>query len=131
VTDWAKKVALIEHLDRRRVALDQVLWQAPAIIVAAQAFLLPVLARQDIGIPARALILSAGVWASLTAIVGLRRGRSQELFFNEEIRGLLRRAGVDVPLWPKFHRVPMYRLWQTTLALFIVADALAFACNLG
>jgi hypothetical protein len=94
VTDWAKKAAVIERLDRRRAALDQVLWQALAIIVAAQAFLLPVLAREGLAITSRAFILVAGVAASLTAIVGLRRGRRQELFFNEEIRGLFGHEGV-------------------------------------
>jgi hypothetical protein len=130
MAEWAKKVALIEHMDRRRVALDQVLWQAPAIIVAAQAFLLPVLAREGIAIPARVLILVAGVAASVTGIVGVKRQRKQELFFNDRIWGLFSAEGLEVPRLRK-HRVPIFKLWIATLAAFIVADVLALACNLG
>jgi hypothetical protein len=130
VTDWAKKAAVIEHLDRRRAGLDQVLWQAPAIIVAAQAFLLPVLAREGLAITSRAFILVAGVAASLTAIVGLRRGRRQELFFNEEIRGLFGHEGVYVPRLSKRARLPMFVLWIGTLTAFSLADVFALICNL-
>jgi hypothetical protein len=97
-------------MDRRRVALDQILWQAPAIIVAAQAFLLPVLAREGIAISARALILVAGVAASVTGIVGVKRQRVQELFLNKQIWELFRAEGLEVPRRRR-HRIPIFMLW--------------------
>jgi hypothetical protein len=96
--------------------------------VAAQAFLLPVLAHEEIAIPSRVLILVAGVAASATGIVGVKRQRTQELF-NERIWGLFRAEGLEVPRLRR-HRIPIFKLWIATLAAFIVADVFALLCNL-
>src|SRR5829696_1959724 len=41
--NWSERNAILDHLDRRRIGVEQAMWQAPALTVAAQAFLLRVL----------------------------------------------------------------------------------------
>jgi hypothetical protein len=65
------------------------MWQGPALTIAAQAFLLRVLTDRSIGCGARAVILTAGVLASLAAIASLLRLRAREVRYSEEIAALL------------------------------------------
>ena len=83
------------------------------------------LAREGIAISARALILVAGVAASVTGIVGVKRQREQELFLNKRIWELFRAERLEVPRRRR-HPIPIFMLWIATLAAFIVVDVLAF-----
>jgi hypothetical protein len=138
---------LLDHLERRRGGIEQAQWQAPALTVAAQAFLLPVLTNRDIDGWARFVILLAGVVAVLAALASLLRLRSREIFFSEvfayysdelmpDIRAsseVPRKAprsanGLDKHLqrWSD-HFGPPYLAWCIALLLFAAADVVAFA----
>ena len=68
----------LDLLERRRQSLDQSMWQAPALTIAGQAFLLRVLTDENVVLGARLLMLFAGVMASLAALLSLMRlGRAR------------------------------------------------------
>jgi hypothetical protein len=46
--EWAARTAVLSLLDRQRAISDAAMWQAPTITIAAQAFLLQILANQEI-----------------------------------------------------------------------------------
>jgi hypothetical protein len=79
----------VDHLERRRSDLDRSMWQAPALTIAAQAFLLRVLTDRSVDGGARAVILAAGVAASVAAAASLLRLRAREVRYSEEIARLL------------------------------------------
>jgi hypothetical protein len=47
-TQRERDTALLDHLERRRNAHDQAMWQAPALTIAGQAFLLRVNADEGL-----------------------------------------------------------------------------------
>jgi hypothetical protein len=145
----AKEGLLLDHLERRRSGLDQSMWQAPALTIAAQAFLLAVLTDRSIPWYARLVVLLAGIAACFAAALSLIRLRSREVSYSEAIayygKGIpeLRPHGLPSnPLPPTglWDRVdawvrkraeqwlpPGYLLWVAALALFVLADVVAFA----
>jgi hypothetical protein len=124
------------------------------LTIAAQAFLLQVITNRSIDATARAVILAAGVVASFAALIALLRLRQREVYYSDAIahygkgisagdprphldlkgqpledsRGLwgwLDRA-ILRPLagWSKWPGIHIW--WALALALFIVADIVAF-----
>jgi len=80
---------LLDHRERRRGGLEQAQWNAPALTIAAQAFLLPVLTNQNISSAARAVILAAGIAAVLAALASLWRFALARSVVQRGIRPLL------------------------------------------
>jgi hypothetical protein len=142
---------LLDHLERRRSGLEQAQWQAPALTVAAQAFLLPVLTNQSISGAARAVILAAGFAAVIAAVMSLWRLRSREVMFSEVFAHYSEqlmpdiRAGSELPRKPPAGRTarrfdkldkrvqkwcdgfgPPYLAWSFALMLFGIADLVAY-----
>jgi hypothetical protein len=70
------------------------MWQAPVIMIAAQAFLLQVLADDGIDLWARLIVLIAGVMAAFAAACTLLRGHAREVLFSEAVAVYLDRFGL-------------------------------------
>jgi hypothetical protein len=87
------RASLLDLLDRRRAANDAAMWQAPVVLTAAQAFLLQVLANQEIGWAARLIVLVAGIGVTVAALLTLIRGRTREVEFSETVDFYLQRFG--------------------------------------
>jgi hypothetical protein len=75
----------VDHLERRRSDFDRSMWQAPALTIAAQAFLLRVLTDQGVCWQARLVILLAGAVASFAAAASLIQLRRREVEYSEGI----------------------------------------------
>jgi hypothetical protein len=140
----------LDHLERRRADFDRSMWQAPALTIAAQAFLLRVLTDRSVDGGARAVILAAGIAASVAAAASLLRLRAREVRYSEEIARLLVKENdpwlrepepkpKDGPKflsetrlrkWAGRWRLPVYLLWCLALLLFVAADAVAFALTI-
>jgi len=139
---------LLDHLERRRSGLEQAQWNAPALTVAAQAFLLPVLTNRGIDGWGRFVILLAGVAAVAEALFSLLRLRSREVWFSEVFahysdkfmpdirasRDLPRKPPERPPLWLDSRLQkwgdrlgPPYFAWALALTLFFAADIVAYA----
>lgn len=71
---------------------------APALTIAAQAFLLRVLTDGSVDVAARAVILAAGVLASVAAAASLLRLRWREVQYSEEIRRWFVDQGLPSPV---------------------------------
>lgn len=78
-----QELALLDHLERRRDGHAAAMWQAPGLTIAAQAFLLQVLANGGIPLGARLVVLAAGVSASLVAVYALYRMQYREVQYAE------------------------------------------------
>jgi hypothetical protein len=61
-TQQERDAVLLDQLERRRHAHDQAQWQAPALTIAGQAFLLQVLADEGLDCVARGSCLRPGFW---------------------------------------------------------------------
>lgn len=147
-------VTLLDHLERRRGALEQAQWQAPTLTITAQAFLLAVLTDSGVSSAARAVILAAGITACVAAVCALLRLRSREVLYSEVIafyarqarlpdtradelqrnripldrrRGVWNRLDQLLQAWAASWQFPIYLFWVVALVLFIAADAVAFA----
>ena len=148
---WNEKYALLDLLESRRGGLDATLWQAPALTIAAQAFLLSVLTDPSLDPIAEGFILAAGVFASWAAVRSLIRGRAREVRYSDALAfyaekfGLPELRPVDAlprkPIdrkgsWHQFDlllqarsdewRTPAYVWWSAALILFAVSDILAY-----
>jgi hypothetical protein len=89
------------------MALDQSMWQAPALTIAGQAFLLRVLTDGSVAVVARIVILAAGVIASLAAAVALLRLRSREVLYSESVSHWCARLGIRDPRPDGLQRLPL------------------------
>jgi hypothetical protein len=128
------------------------MWQAPALTLVAQAFLLTVLTAENVDQGVRRAVLIAGLTAIFAAFVALVRLRSREVLYAEAIAAWSDK--LDIPdvrpyhlqreklrahgpfhypdafvrwvagwnVWP-----PGYWLWLIALAAFAAADAVAFS----
>jgi hypothetical protein len=122
---------MLDHLERRRNAHDQAMWQAPALTIAGQAFLLRVLADEGVEWWARAVVLLAGILATLAAALAIRHLRKREKEYSRRIEALSQRVGLDDPRPLVFARpFPIIYWWIFALVAFIVADAVVFAAAL-
>jgi hypothetical protein len=149
--EWAQRNTVLDHLERRRAALDAGLWQAPALTLAAQAFLLRVLVAPGVHWAARLAILLAGVTASIAAAMSLVRSRAREVEYSDALAAYFADFGLpeirtgNLPKkslerdshwqhrfdqWLQARsqrgRIPMYVLWGLSLVLFAIADVVAF-----
>jgi hypothetical protein len=132
-TRQARDVALLEQLERRRYAYDQSQWQAPVLTIAAQAFLLQVLADEGLECVARGFVLAAGLLATWAAGLSLRWMRKREREYSERIEALAARIGMEDPRprkpkrLPVIHwRFPLIFWWALALAAFFLADIAVF-----
>lgn len=139
-------------LEGRRNALEQSMWQAPGLTIAAQAFLLIVLTNDTVDDTARLWILTAGVVACAAAILALIRLRAREILYAEVIAYVFDKNNLPDPRphnlepyreasdrnpgpidgilrafgdWDHFPTV--YVFWILALVLFGVADVVAYA----
>jgi hypothetical protein len=106
------------------------MWQAPALTIAGQAFLLRVLADEGLEWWARAVVLLAGILATLAATLALRHLRKREVEYSRRITALSARVGVDDPRPPVPARFPVIYWWLGALVAFMAADAVVFAAAL-
>jgi len=147
----SERNAILDHLEQRRAGLDVAMWQAPALTFAAQAFLLQVLTNENVHWVARIFILAAGVASSVAALASLIRGRAREVLYSDALASYFEAFGLPdtrparlprkpleregkwhdrdarIQAWSERRPVPMYLLWSAALALFAVADVVAFA----
>ena len=78
-TEHERASTFLALLEGRRNSIEQSMWQAPTLTIAAQAFLLGVLTDSTISDRARLAILVAGIAACVAAILALIRLRSREI----------------------------------------------------
>ncbi len=128
--------AVLALLERRRLAIDQVMWQAPALVVAAQSFLF--LAALNSSFPewGRVAVLIAGLFAVIAAAHSLTKQRYLEKLHSLAIRRCLGLLG-----YPNIYRdglgslkptaklydqaivtFPSFRLWLVTFFVFGCVD---------
>jgi hypothetical protein len=65
------------------------MWQAPTLTIAGQAFLLALLADQDLATGVRRAVFVAGVLAVIAAVISLLRLRSREVTYSEAPRAAI------------------------------------------
>jgi hypothetical protein len=142
----------LDHLERRRGELAVAQWQAPGLTIAAQAFLLQVLANTNIDPSARKWVLWAGIAASVAALVALLRLRQREVKYSDAIAFYGKRLGMRDPRphrlregeplnlrdpfslldrilrWISGSRIlpGIHLFWIAALILFILADIYVF-----
>jgi hypothetical protein len=150
--EWTESERVfLDHLERRRGELAVAQWQAPGLTIAAQAFLLQVLANTDIDASARKWVLWAGIMASVAALAALLRLRQREAKYSDAIAFYGGKLGMRDPrphdlegtplirwdpssvldrvlrwvagwrLWPAIHF-----FWIAALILFIFADVYVY-----
>jgi hypothetical protein len=128
-TQRERDAALLDQLERRRYAHDQAQWQAPALTIAGQAFLLRVLADEGLEWWARAFVLGAGLLATFAAGYSLVKLRQREVEYAKRITALSVRL-VREDLNPVPRRVPLMTYWLLALAAFWFADIAVFVAAL-
>jgi len=151
-TDQDRVATFLTLLESRRSSADQGMWQAPALTIAAQAFLLAVLTDPSVSDRARLVILVAGIAACIAAILSLIRLRAREILWSEAIADACDKAGLPDPrpfALPRkaakhkpgfgdravraigaWQRLPaVYLFWILALLLFVAADVVAYSCT--
>jgi hypothetical protein len=114
-------------LEGRRLAVDVAMWQAPTLVLIAQAFLLLVLTDRAVDFTVRLFVALAGIAALVVVGISLWQQRDRETAYRRYIDGV---AGVpDVPpteCGPKAPEVRTWALWTIVVfPLFGAADVLA------
>lgn len=125
-TQQEREAALLDQLERRRYAHEQGQWQPPALTIAGQAFLLGVLADEGLEWWARAVVLVAGLLATLASVLLLLRLRTREVEYSKRIEVLAARIGIDDPRPPAPARFPVIYGWVCALVAFFFADIAVF-----
>jgi hypothetical protein len=106
--EWSQgDVLLLDHLERRRAGYGDGMWQAPALTIAGQAFLLQVITNSDVDCVARLAVLLAGLVALLSAVLSLFRVRKREKEYSERITAMFAAKGVRSPTPPQRARWPV------------------------
>jgi hypothetical protein len=122
----AKNERLLQLLEQRRAAFEGAMWHVPALVVAAQAFLLQIITNDGVDYGAAVAVAAAGSAASITAGIALGIQHERERWFSEQVRAYANR--LRSPL-PERDDAPLsglaFVLWQITLGTFIVVDWLA------
>jgi hypothetical protein len=150
--DWTESERVfLDHLERRRGELAIAQWQAPGLTIAAQAFLLQVLANTDIDASARKWVLWAGITASIAALAALLRLRQREVKYSDAIAHYGAKGGMRDPRlqgfkgdalkrWDPFSLLDrllrwvagwsflpgIHFFWVAALILFIFADVYVY-----
>lgn len=154
-TQQQRQATFLDHLERRRNSFDQFMWNAPALTIAAQAFLLGVLTDDAVARSIQRWVAIAGILASVAAIVSLLRLRAREFLYSTAIAHYCDAYGIPDPrpdalakvvrdeqdtrigVWAWIDRqmrrvisspvmFPVYWLWIVALAVFIAADVVAY-----
>jgi hypothetical protein len=124
---WSQgDMLLLDHLERRRASYGEAMWQAPALTVAGQAFLLQVLTNSKVNCWAQLAVLIAGLAAIAAAVASLLQLRRREVQYSERIGRLFAAMGSRDPRPTPFARWPVLYAWVVALGLFAVADVVAF-----
>jgi hypothetical protein len=130
---------IVDLLERRRVAIADSMWHAPALVVAGQAFLLQVLTRSNLDVPVAALIMAAGILASATVGLSLLQQWDRERLHSRGVKAYAmfdpnrdalaqrlehreRRRTEPLEWW-------VWLGWEATLLAFVAADVAAFVAN--
>lgn len=103
---------MLELLERRRLAIDQVMWQAPALVLAAQAFLFVVALNPATPKWGRIVVMLAGLSALVAASHSLTKQRYLEVIHSEAIMLCLSVLGL-----PGVYRNALAPLWENRLAV--------------
>lgn len=120
-------------LENRRLGIDSLLGQMPALIVAAQSFLLIVLTQEGLCWVVRWVIALAGVTASCVAGIAVAIQRDREVQFSELVTaegdalGLGKLTRDDTGKWTWVLERSAWKLWLVVLAAFVVADLVVAA----
>jgi small-conductance mechanosensitive channel len=98
--------AVLELLERRRLAIDQVMWQAPALVVTAHSFLF--LAALNPSFPkwGRIAVLVAGLSAVIAAFHSLAKQRYLEIVHTQAIKRCM-----TTLRYPNIYRGELASLW--------------------
>jgi hypothetical protein len=135
-------------LEARRIAVDASLWQTPGLLIAAQAFLLIVIADRRVGWWPAAGATAAGLTISVVAWISLRRQVRVEHVLSAEVSNHAIALYAQDPRWqflrasdtpeskvPASTEQPVVAnqrlglaavLFSLVLAVLALADALAF-----
>lgn len=125
ITDREGRLHLLEG---RRLALDNWMWQVPALIFAGQAFLLQVLTDPDVNSYVAVSVAAAGILGSAAAGLSLIQQRRSERWYTEQVSALAIGLGRGDPRRPELlgkRRLRAYHLWLSALAAFLIADIVA------
>jgi hypothetical protein len=110
--DRADVERVLELLERRRLAIDQVMWQNPALVVTAQAFLFVVVFNASTPNWGRLVVMGAGLFAVVAAWQSLAKQRYLEVIHSEAIMLCLDKLGL-----PGIYRDGLGPLWAKRLAV--------------
>jgi hypothetical protein len=144
-SEASDRIARLELLEGRRLAYDSSMWQAPALTVAAQAFLLQVLTAPGVGWWVASFVAAAGIVASAAASLSLWQQRDREQTYSEAVAALSKELGLGDPrrlaleLERRAERgrqwfttllgVRAFWIWLGTLAAFMLADFVALVAT--
>jgi hypothetical protein len=120
---------LLDHVERRRASHGEAMWQAPALTIAGQAFLLQVITNSKVDGVARLAVLLAGLAAISAAVASLVQLRKREVDYSERIGALFAEKQSGDPRPTEFARPPVLYVWVVALCSFAIADVVAFALS--
>jgi hypothetical protein len=128
--DRALWLELFQQLSSRRDFAETTLWQAPALALAAQAFLLTIALDPSASLTGRLLSTGLAFIVAWAAIQLMARRHRQIKADNADITSLykddLARAGRDNPYEPLETRDPMPALWGGSAAIWWLTTLWAF-----
>jgi hypothetical protein len=137
--DWERRKLKLTLLEGRRSEIDGYMWQAPALTLVAQAFLLRVLTDRGVGCAVATAVAVAGALATVTAALALWILHDREYDFGKRVERQARLLGLG-PIrrlqtsrrgsWNPLE-VKGYVVWSVALGSFVVADAIALADRHG
>jgi hypothetical protein len=96
--DWGPRerdAFTLDALERWRSEFNAATWQAPTLTIAGQAFLLNVLATDELDETARLAVLIAGLLAIVAAVWALWRLLARERLYSVAIASRLRALKLD------------------------------------
>jgi len=127
--DLGPDLAVYQRLSERYQSHVTIMWQAPALGLAAEAFLMTVSLNSALSRNARIIAALLGALVALMSMQLMAKHRSISQRDELALRHLESRLGISSP----FEEVPLpgglwavkissYRLWQTGLLLFVLTN---------
>ncbi|MFG6445176.1 hypothetical protein ACFXQA_07855 [Microbacterium sp. P07] len=135
----AADVFAYEMLALRELEQDAMLWQTPALALAAQAFLLTIALNPEVTVWGQLIAASLGIVIAAVSMQLMAKHRQlaaidRTLLAQLEVRlgipaissrRFAPRRGDEAPASTWWRRLPSYVLWQFALGTFVIANAAA------
>jgi hypothetical protein len=135
--EWERHKLRLGLLEGRRLAIDGFMWQAPALTLVVQAFLLRVLTDKTVNCTVATAVAVAGILATITAALALFLLHNREFGFGKRVEMEAKALGID-PIRRTMRKGPAhvleikgYAVWGVVLASFAVADGIALRYTQG